>query len=572
MKILMLVMSFAMTAGCASALGRRESPRPTKTAAKKPAPVPHSKTAARGQQAPHAVFPNAGPALPEGALKAAEYERAGDWLGALQEYLALSVNAPTPAQQESYRIKSLDLLETKLDEGLLRKVSADSEFGFLRGHALYRLGQISLERRETDQARKYFSSVVSFLPATDLAFQAEQALAQLESIKYVEPKTVGVVLPLSGRNGPVGQRALRAIEMGLGLGEPGSSFKLAVMDSEGNPDTARRGVERLVKEDNVIAVIGSLLSREAPAVAAKADELGVPTIGLSQRAGLTDAGPTVFRNALTGEMQVRQLVRSAIDDLGLRRFAILAPNDAYGVEYANAFWDEVLARGGQITAAQFYDPKGTDFRAVTERLVGTWYIEAREDEYKLRRREMNADESRRKRSARQEKSSDDVLPAIVDFDAVFIPDSSKMMGTLAAFLSYSGARNVKLLGTNLWNTPGVGKRAGLFADQLIFVDSWLPDGDDARAPRFVGDYKKLFNESPTLIEIQAYDSALVLRSLVAQGATSREELTRRLTDLKNFPGLLGPLDMSPQREITRPLMTYATTANGASVQPLPRRR
>jgi ABC-type branched-subunit amino acid transport system substrate-binding protein len=124
------------------------------------------------------------------------------------------------------------------------------------------------------------------------------------------------------------------------------------MDSEGNPDNARRGVERLVKEDNVIAIIGSLLSKTAPAVAAKANELGVPTLALSQKAGVTEVGPSVFRNALTSEMQVRQLVKSAMEDLKLRRFAILYPNDPYGVEYANIFWDEVLARGGVITAAQ----------------------------------------------------------------------------------------------------------------------------------------------------------------------------------------------------------------------------
>lgn len=571
MKLIGLFLLLTTAIACASSATHRETPRsaPTKATGKKAPTIANRKAPApKGQHT--AAAPAVAPE-PEGIRKAAEDEAKGDLVSALREYLNLSVSAPTPGQQELYKMKALDTVETRLDEGGLRSVANDSEFGFLRGHALYRLGQISMERRDTDAARKYYSSVVSFLPGTDLAFEADSALAQLESIKFVEPKTIGVVLPLSGKSAPVGQRALRAIEMGLGLNDSNSNFKLAIMDSEGNPDTARRGVERLVREDNVIAIIGSLLSKEAPAVAAKAGELSIPVIGLSQRAGLTEAGPSVFRNALTGEMQVRELVRTSMDDLNMRRFAILAPNDAYGVEYANAFWDEVLARGGKITAAQFYDPKSTDFRNVCERLVGTWYIEGREDEYKLLVKERNSESSKKKKSSRKESDNDDVLPPLVDFDAVFIPDGSKMMGTLAAFLSYAGARNVKLLGTNLWNVPGVAKKAGLFGEHLVFVDSWQPDADDAKAPRFVGEYKKIFGESPTLIEIQAYDSALVLRSLISQGATSRDELTSKLTALKNFPGLLGPLDMSSNREVRRPLITY-TTASGGNPQPVSKKR
>lgn len=211
--------------------------------------------------------------------------------------------------------------------------------------------------------------------------------------------------------------------MGLGLHVPGSGFKLAVMDSEGNPDSARRGVERLVKEDNVIAVVGSLLSKTAPAVAAKSDELGVPSIALSQRAGLTEIGPTVFRNSLTSEMQIRHLVRTAMEDMGMKKFAVLYPNDQYGAEFTNIFWDEVLARGGQITAIQNYSTKETDFRLVIQRLVGTYYGEARQDEFNIRLKELK--HSDKKRSVRKD-NTETVLPPITDFDGIFILIAQKL--------------------------------------------------------------------------------------------------------------------------------------------------
>lgn len=479
----------------------------------------------------------------------------------LQDLVTKSVQAPDKQSQDTFRMQAIEIVENKLNDEQLEAVANGADFGYLRGHAMFHLAELSLENRDTSGAKKYFKGVIEYLPGSDLAIRSQEILNQMDALKNVSPQTVGVVLPLSGRNAPVGQRALRGLEMGLGLHIPGSSFKLAVMDSEGNPDSARRGVERLVKEDNVIAIVGSLLSKTAPAVAAKSDELGVPTLALSQRSGLTEIGSTVFRNSLTSGMQVRTLVRTAMEDFGMKRFAILYPNDAYGVEFTNIFWDEVLARGGHITAVQSYSNKETDFRLVIQRLTGTYFGEARQDEFTLRLNELkHAD---KKRSARQS-NLENVLPPITDFDAIFIPDSVKALGQISAMLSYSDVRNVKLLGTNLWNTKDVARRAGNFSNNLLFVDSINPDSQDRS--RFVMEYKSIYGEEPSLIEIQAYDAGLILRQLVASGASSREDLTRRLTSLERFPGSLGNLSMSAEREIERPVT--ALTIERGEVAPV----
>ena len=495
--------------------------------------------------------------------EALKFEKEGRYTEALKEFVSLSVNSRVKQNQEFYRLKALEVTENKLAEDDLDKVSSDSDYGFVRGHALFRLGELSLQRRDSTSARRYFSSVISFLPESDIAARSQEHIAQIDSVRFVEPKTIGVILPLSGKNGPIAQKALRAVEMGLGLDTQGSRFKLAVMDSESNPDTARRSVERLVKEDKAIAIIGSLLSKTASAEVSKADELGVPSLVLSQKSGITDAGPTVFRNALTSEMQVHHLVHVAMDEMGMKRFAILFPNDLYGTEYANIFWDEVLARGGTIAAVQSYNPKDTDFRDPVQRLVGTYYIEARLDEYKFLVKDKKLNQ--KGKFQRQEKAADDVLPPVTDFDAVFIPDSAKTLGQLAAFLSYGGARNIKLLGTNLWNTPGLAKRAGNFSSSVLFVDGLFNQSENFQRSQFVQNYKKIFNEDPGLIEIQAYDSALILRQLVLSGASTRDELARKLSDLRQFPGSLGPLDMSKTREVLRPVLSLTLARDGQIV-------
>jgi ABC-type branched-subunit amino acid transport system substrate-binding protein len=425
------------------------------------------------------------------------------------------------------------------------------------------LGELSLEVHDQDGARKYFAKSISIAPTSDAGIHSQEMLNQLESIRRVESKTIGVILPMSGKYAAISQKTLRGVQMGLGLyNNYPSSFKLAVIDSEGNPDNARRGVERLVREDNVIAVIGSVLSKTAPAVAAKASELGVPSIALSQKAGITDAGPNVFRNSLTSEMQVRYLVKVAMEELGMKKFAILFPNDLYGVEFANIFWDEVLARGGQIVGAQNYSDKETDFRFPIQRLIGTYYVEARADEYKLRLKEWA--DAQTKKSVRNA-PPEDLLPPIVDFDAIFIPDSVKSMGQISAMLSFNGVKGVKLLGTNLWNVAGVAKRAGHFANNLLFVDSFVSTEPDFMNSVFTKDYKTIFNEEPGIFEVQGYDAALLLRQLISQGNTNRESLSQALSQVKDFPGAVGPLSMTPQKEIMRPLVALTLDGTGTVV-------
>jgi ABC-type branched-subunit amino acid transport system substrate-binding protein len=490
-------------------------------------------------------------------LRALELE--GRYLEALLQIQVLAAIPGLAKDVESLRLRSQEFIQSRLNREDLEVFTSDSADATLKSLAYFRLAEMSLEERDSDQARSFLSRSISASPSSEFARRSADLLSQLDAVKRVEPKTIGVVLPLTGKYASISQKTLRGVQMGLGLyGANQTSFKLAVADSEGNPDGARVGVEKLVKEDNIIAVIGSVLSKTAPAVAAKANELGVPSVALSQKFGITELGANVFRNSLTSEMQVRALVKTAMEEMGLKKFAILYPNDQYGIEYTNLFWDEVLARGGTITGAQIYAPKETDFREPIQRLIGTYYIEARADEYKMRLKEWG--DAQTKRSARN-LPPDDLLPSVVDFDAIFIPDSSKALGQISAMLSYNGVKGIQLLGTNLWNVPGIAKRAGNSAAQTVFVDSFVSSDPRFTQSTFVRDYRNEFGEEPGVFEIQAYDAALMLRQLIAQGATSRESLSNSLARMNGFPGSLGLLSMTSDREVQRPLLAL-TIENG----------
>src|SRR5690606_38083405 len=120
------------------------------------------------------------------------------------------------------------------------------------------------------------------------------------------------------------------------------------------------------------------------------------------------------------------LVSMAMSQKGYKTFGILYPNDSYGTEYATAFWDHVLARGGQVVSVQTYPPEETDFRKVISKLVGTYYDD-RKEEYDLRLKVWKEDPKNQHARAEPPK---DLLPPIVRFDALFVPDNAKTTGQI----------------------------------------------------------------------------------------------------------------------------------------------
>lgn len=482
----------------------------------------------------------------------------GDRLDALKTLAYIFENETKPDIKANAQARANEMVNL-LNQNDLEKVVDDPAFGFIRPQAAFRLAQLKLQAKDFDGARSAFARAADWGKGTPVQTQSESYILQIDSRRKVDPYTIGAVLPLTGKYSPIAQKTLKGLQLGLGIyGADRSNFKLAVADSEGTPEGARRAVERLVTEDSVMAVVGSLLSRTATSVAAKTEELGVPSIALSQKSGLTGMGAYIFRNAVTSEMQVKELVRLAMDHLGYKRFAILYPNDPYGVEYANLFWDEVLARGGTIAAAQTYAPTETDFRGPVKRLVGTYYLEDRRVEYQNRLRGWY---KKQKSIRTRQAPPDDLLPPIVDFEAIFVPDTPRAIGQIAPMLAYQGVNNVRLLGTNVLNSPETIRRGQKNVERALFVDTNLVNDPNFKTSRFFNEYKRVFGEEPGLFEVQGYEVGLLLRQVISGGERSRIGLASALAQIRSYQGVSGPMSMNPQHELVRPLMPF-TVKNG----------
>lgn len=481
--------------------------------------------------------------------------KTGSQLEAFETLVALSEKHPVVTKRDSFKRKAKAFLDSRLSGPELKDFADDGRRSDLKTDAMYRYGVYLMGEGKYSEARSYLQRVIDENPKSYAGNQAAQLLEQLESRGQVNQRTVGVVLPLSGRYSNIGYQTLWGIQLALGIkgGKNTENVRLAVVDSRGKPEYARRGVKRLIEENHAIAIVGGLLSKTAYSASIQAQDLGVPFIALSQKEGLTDIGPFIFRNALTVDSQLDVLIKTAMEKMNFKRFAILYPNDAYGVKISNLFWKKVKKRGGVIAGAQSYMPGETDFKEPIQKLTGTFYVDDRKDEYSKRLKKWYEDQP--KSARRRNKPPVGLLPPVVDFDAIFIPDGPRAIGQIAPMLAYNDVTDVYLIGTNIWNTNEFLRRGQQFVSKSLFTDGFYGKDEGYVNSRFYTAYSETFNKQPSTFSLLGYDSGVVIKSVLAQGANSRLDFTKAIQANRGIPGALSTLMLNNKKEFVRPVVT-----------------
>ncbi len=433
----------------------------------------------------------------------------------------------------------------RLDRDLVLALLAEYPDGFPNFQLQTRMVEIDMEDGRLGIALQQLEVLLEEQPRHPLAETWKAMSERVEEWLKVEMTTVGCVLPLSGRYQAYGDRVLRGLVMAaqdLRSMVPGArDIQVIIRDSGADPDLAVAAVRDLVLDHRVAAIIGPLSRVAAEAAAKEAEKLWVPIITLSQKEGVSEIGGYVFRYFLSNEQQARALVEYAVLGLGYRRFAILYPNDNYGTRLVQLFWDQVDRLGGEIRGVEAYEPSQTDFADQIKKLVGLYYP----------RPESEIPDQFRKGVATAN-LAEELLP-IVDFEAIFIPDGYNQVGLIAPQLAYHDVTGIRLLGTNLWNSPKLVEMAAPYLQDSVFVDGFFAESNLPLTSQFVARYQESFGDKPGYLEAQAYDTMrLLVDGLHQPGVTSRPLLRNALLGIQALSGVAGAASVGPDGEVHKP--------------------
>lgn len=359
---------------------------------------------------------------------------------------------------------------------------------------LWRLARLAQDQGRPGEARKWLDTLKERFPDSK---EAQTALGALAPSRPV----LGCLLPLSGDYADYGNR----VKQGMELAAKEMKAELVFRDCPNNPEIAARMVQELAQDPGVLAVLGPLTSADALSAAQAAQTAGIPLIGLSQKQDLTLAGPQIFQIFLTPRLQVQALLRYTLGQRGLRRYAIFAPNSAYGRTLAQVFREEVTAQGGVVVSQENYAPSSQDFTLSLRPLLSA-------------------------------------LPSGTEgasaFEALFIPDEAFMVNAIATQLAEPPLKKVQLLGTNLAN-PGEAQEGEAQAlDGILFPDAFFSGDPNPAVQGFIAAYRQRYGKTPDYLAAQGYMVVSLMEHLVeTQGTVTRAELPPKLLSLREVPNL-----------------------------------
>jgi branched-chain amino acid transport system substrate-binding protein len=512
------------------------------------------------------------PAAMEALARAAEGARAfGEAVRWRAELVAQARDART---REGELVRVAELLESKvgfLDVAkLAQDIPAESP---LWPMVQFKLARIFGHLRDRERYQEALTTLLEKAPESAFAGQARELLERSQRATQARPDTLGVLLPLSGKYKSYGESVLAGLQLGLA----DSAVKVVVRDTAGDAAKARAMAAQLAQDEQVIAMVGPVLTGESEDAASEAELQETPIVTVTRAENITDRGPFVFRNMLTNSAQAKALADWAIQVKGYKTFGLLYPSIPYGTDLMNYFWDAVESSDGEVRAVESYEADQTTFSPTVKKLVGRYHLEHRED-YTQRRKEIVEtvkDPFRRRKLLEDARKK---LEPIVDFEALFIPDYYMNIGLVAPALAVEDIitnacdkrdveriaktqgkpvdklKTVQLLGGNGWNFDDLVKRGEKFVRCAVFVDGFFAGSDRKETREFVEAFRRAAGREPSLLEAEGYDTARILRMIVEKERPStRAAFREALTRVKDFPGATGSTTFNAKREAEKPL-------------------
>jgi ABC-type branched-subunit amino acid transport system substrate-binding protein len=421
----------------------------------------------------------------------------------------------------------------------------------------YTMAHRYLEQNDLEGARAAAMALVRSTPEQYWVSLGRNLLEQIRDELSVRIGALGCLLPLSGPFAIYGEEVLNGVELGMGLFSGTNSTpidELIIRDTKDTPEDAVAALEQIVGKEKVIAVMGPLSSKTALPVAQRAQELGVPLITLTQRSGVTQVGDMVFRNFITPSREVERLVSAAVGDMGIKRFAILYPENSYGRFLTDLFWDALKTMGGRVTAIESYSPEETDFAEEIQKMTGLYY---KRPAQLIRKMEniLTWEEEESIIRAR------DPQP-IVDFDAVFIPDNFRRVAMIAPQLVYHDVLDVQLLGTSLWQGAELVDLTGEYVQGAVFSSGFFEGSQVDGVDDFVREYRANFGSDPGVLAATGYDTIRLLRHILSSGSIrTRRDLRERLVVGEGIQGITGSIYFDDQGEVQKNPVLLTVSGN-----------
>jgi branched-chain amino acid transport system substrate-binding protein len=397
--------------------------------------------------------------------------------------------------------------------------------------------QHSSMKRGTSRALLLVLILVPLLPLWSCAGPSQTGPGNNGTIK------IGYFGDLSGPTFNFGQSAkngvlLAAAEINRAGGINGRKLDVVIEDDQGSPERAATVVNKLVHQDNVVALIAGGASGSSLAAGPNAQAAKVPMISPSStNPAVTQIGDYIFRACFIDAFQGDVMARFAFNTLKARKAAIMLDyNSPYSRGLTDFFELSFTKLGGQVVSKQSYTQGDADFKGQLSSIKAT------------------------------------------EPDVVYLPG---YYGDITIIAKQARQLNMTqpLLGGDGWDAPELWPLGGDALNGSYITNHYSVDDPSPATQKFAQDYRlQSANLAPDAHAALAYDAMRFLAEAIQRAGTEGPKLRDSLAATKDFPGITGLISMDQDRNAVKPAVVlkledgryiYLETINPEAPAPSP---
>ena len=336
--------------------------------------------------------------------------------------------------------------------------------------------------------------------------------------KSADTIKVGANLELTGGSATFGISSKNAIDLAFKeLNDKGcingKKLELVVADNKSEAAEAANAMQKLISQDNVVAVIGPNLSSSVIAASAINNGAKVPDItpmGTNPNITVDPAtGKTRdfnYRTCFIDPFQGTVMATFAKDDLNAGSAAILIDNSSdYAKGLAQFFKENFVKNGGTVTAEESYLQKDTDFKATLTKIKAG------------------------------------------NPDFLYVPGYYQEVGMIVKQARELGMR-MPIAGGDGWDSAKLPEIAGAASlNNTYFSSLYSPDDASDINKNFVAAYEKAYGSKPDVFAALSYDSALLVAEAIKNaGSAEPAKISEALAKINGFNGVSGTVTFDAQ--------------------------
>ncbi|GAB6272679.1 MAG: ABC transporter substrate-binding protein [Smithella sp.] len=325
---------------------------------------------------------------------------------------------------------------------------------------------------------------------------------------------IGVIAELTGDIPAVGASCKNAAEMavaevndagGIQLGDKKYKIKLIIEDNAGKADQSASAAQKLITQNNVVAIVGPNASRYALPAAEIAESGKVvlitpwstaPKTTLDSKTGAPKK--YIFRSCFIDPFQGGVLAKFTLDNLKLKKAAVLYDvASEYNKGIAEIFKDVYEKNDGKVVAFETYTTNDKDFSSQLTKI---------------------------------KKAGPDII---------FLPNYYSEVPLQIQQAKRLGI-NVPFIGSDAWGSSELTKLCGADCNDYYFSTHYAADAATDATKKFIANYKAKYNTTPDDVAALTYDSfGLLWQAIKTAGKNDRQAVRDALAKIPLYDGVTG---------------------------------